>query len=328
MTLQTGKTPSRPGNATGTPPPQAGAAGAPRGDAERSQGGDAERSAVSWTVLGLLKWTTDHFASKGIESARLDAECLLAHALGTQRLQLYVEFDKPVSEAERARFRDLVKRRATDRVPVAHLLGTKEFWSLDFEVGPDVLTPRPETETLVQAGLDLLAVGEAQVLDLCTGSGCVAMAIASERPAARVTATDVSEAALAVAARNAEALGLSERVGFACGSLFEPVGDARFDLIVSNPPYVPETMRSELAPELAHEPPEALFAGPEGLDVLRRLVSAVGARLAPGGAFAVELSPEQAETTVGWCREAGLLDVTLHRDLAGRPRVVSARGGD
>lgn len=287
----------------------------------------AEQSSASWTVLSLLKWTTDHFASKGIEAARLDAECLLAHALETQRLQLYVEFEKPVSEAERARFRDLVKRRATDRVPVAHLLGSKEFWSLDFEVGPDVLTPRPETETLVQAGLDRLPAGDAKVLDLCTGSGCVALAIASERPEVAVTATDVSEAALAVAARNAEALGVSARVRLAHGSLFAPVGEERFDLIVANPPYLAETLRPELAPELGYEPDEALFAGPDGLDVLRELVAGVGDHLTPGGGFAVELSPEQAPAVAGWCGEAGLLDVTVQRDLAERPRVVAARGG-
>jgi len=297
-------------------------------NAERAQRAAGERSSAGWTVLALLRWTTDHFASKGIETARLDAECLLAHALGTQRLQLYVEFEKPVSEAERARFRDLVKRRATDRVPVAHLLGSKEFWSLDFEVGPDVLTPRPETETLVQAGLDRLPAGPSRVLDLCTGSGCVALALASERPEAQVTASDVSAAALEVAARNAEALGLAGRVRFVEGPLYAPLGDERFDLIVSNPPYVAETQRGRLAPELGHEPDLALFAGPEGLEVLRELVAGAPGRLAPGGALALELSPEQAETVAGWCRQAGLLDVTLHRDLAGRPRVVAARGSD
>ena len=316
-----------PSPTSGTSTPQAGPAershdASPKG-AQRAAG---ERSHDNWTVLSLLTWTTDHFAAKGIESARLDAECLLAHALGTERLQLYIDFDKPVSEAERARFRDLVKRRAGDRVPVAHLLGSKEFWSLAFEVGPDVLTPRPETETLVQVGLDRLRPGPTAVLDVGTGTGCVGLAIASERADARITASDVSKAALAVAARNAEALGLAERVTFVCGSLFEPVADERFDLIVSNPPYVAETLRPSLAPELAHEPSEALFAGPDGLDTLRELVAGVPARLVPGGAFAVELSPEQAETTAGWCREAGLLEVTLHRDLAGRPRVVAARG--
>ena len=282
----------------------------------------------TWTVLSLLRWTTDHFASKGIDTARLDAECLLAHALGTGRMQLYLDFEKPVSESERARFRELVKRRASDRVPVAQLSGRKEFWSLSFEVGCDVLTPRPDTETLVQAGLDRLAPGDSRVLDVGTGSGAVALAIASERPAARVTATDVSEAALAVARRNAESLGLADRVAFARGSLYAPVGDARFDLVVSNPPYVAETLRNGLPPELAHEPPEALFAGPDGLGVLRELVAGAAAHLAPGGAFAAELSPEQAETVAGWCREAGLLDVTLHRDLGGRLRVVVARGGE
>jgi len=288
-----------------------------------------ERSSGSWTILELLRWTTGHFAERGIPGARLDAECLLACALGVERVRLYIDYDKPVNEAERARFRELVRRRAGERVPVAQLTGVKEFWSLPLAVGPQVLTPRPETETLVQAALEQLPdrEAEARVLDVGTGCGAVALALARERPRARITATDLSEAALALARSNAEALGLSERVRFLQGASFEPVAGERFELVVSNPPYVAESRRSELPPELAHEPATALFAGPDGLRVLRELVRGAGAVLAPGGALALELAPDQASAVAGWCRQAGLLEVTGHRDLAGRPRVVTARRG-
>jgi release factor glutamine methyltransferase len=244
------------------------------------------------------------------------------------RLRLYLDFDKPVSEAERAGFRELVRRRASERVPVAQLVGHREFWSLRLRVGPAVLVPRPETETLVQAALDLLPGRDApgRALDLGTGSGAIALALASERPRLEITATDVSPAALDLARANAEALGLAGRVRWLEGSLFEPVAEERFDLVVSNPPYVAESQRAALAPELAHEPELALFAGPDGLAVLRPLVAGVCARLAPGGAVALEISPEQADPVTGWCRGAGLLEVSVRRDLSGRPRVVTGRG--
>jgi release factor glutamine methyltransferase len=282
-----------------------------------------------WTILELLRWTTEHFAKLGIETARLDAECLLAHALGVDRMRLYLDFDKPASDAERGAFRELVRRRGSARIPVAQLLGRKEFWSLSLRVTPDVLVPRPETETLVAAALDLLPAGEgaASVLDIGTGSGAVALAIASERPDARITATDISSAALEIARRNADELGMAERVRLLEGEGFDPVPGERFDLIVSNPPYVSESQRGRLPPELAHEPEEALFAGPDGLRVLRTLVSGAGGALAPAGGLALEVAPEQAARVAGWCREAGLLDVKTLRDLAGRPRVVAARKG-
>jgi len=277
-----------------------------------------------------LRWTTGHFQARGIETARLDAECLLAFALGVERLRLYLDFDKPVTEDERAVFRQLVGRRGRERVPVAQLVGRKEFWSLALRVTPAVLAPRPETETLVAAALELLPdrEAEARVLDVGTGSGAVALAIARERPRAQLTATDISPAALEIARENAEELGMSQRICLLPGNLFEPVAGERFDLVVSNPPYVAESLRAGLPPELAHEPPSALFAGPDGLDVLRPLVQGVGAVLAPGGGVALELSPEQAPRVEGWCGRAGLLDVALRRDLAGRPRVVTAKGGD
>ena len=294
--------------------------------AARSEAQPSEDQRV-WTVLDLLRWTTRHFAERGIETPRLDAELLLASALGSDRLRLYVDFDRPVNEAERAVYRDLVRRRAGRRVPVAQLLGRREFWSLPLVVTPDVLVPRPETETLVAAALERLADRGAarRVLDVGTGSGAVALALASELPGARVVATDVSEAALEVARSNARALGLAERVSFALGDLFAPVAGQRFDLLVSNPPYLGERQRATLAPELSHEPEGALFAGEDGLAVLRRLVEGAAGALEPGGALAFELAPQQAPVVVDWCRAAGLLDVRVHRDLAKLPRVVSGR---
>jgi release factor glutamine methyltransferase len=279
-----------------------------------------------WTVLELLRWTQGHFQGRGIETARLDAECLLAHALGCDRLRLYLEYDKPVQAAERQRFRELVKRRADTRVPVAQLTGTREFWSLPFEVSPDVLVPRPETESLVEEALVRLPDPEAaaSVLDVGTGSGAVAIAIARERPKARVVATDLSEAALAVARRNAEALGVADRLHLAAGDLFAAAPGA-FDLVVSNPPYLALGEAEGLAPELAHEPRAALFAGPDGRELLRRLVDEAPAHLAPGGALALEIAPGQAGDVRQWLEERGFRGARVRRDLAGRPRVVSGR---
>ncbi len=287
----------------------------------------APSSPKVWTVLELLKWTTEHFASKGIDTARLDAELLLAHALETDRLKLYVEFEKPVLEDERARFRDLVKRRATDRVPVSQLLGEREFWSLLFKVTSDVLTPRPETETLVEAALARLADPERawRLLDIGTGSGAIALSLARERPQAAVTATDISSAALQIARANADELHVGDRVRFLEGSLFEPVEGEQFDLIVSNPPYLAGSARQTLPPELAHEPDEALFGGPDGYEVLRPLAVGVIEHLTSGGHVLVEIDPGQARSLAEWFAEAGLVEVETLRDLAGRPRGVAAR---
>lgn len=283
-----------------------------------------------WTVLDLLRWTTDFFRSRGLDSPRLDAEVLLAFALGCERLHLYTEFDKPVGDAERARFRELVRRRVEERVPVALLTGTREFWSLSLAVTPDVLVPRPDTETLVAAVLERLPDGDAElrVLDVGTGSGAIALALASERPKAKVLATDVSAAALEVARGNAERLGLSDRVSFAAGDLYAPAGDTRFDCIVSNPPYLAEAERAELAPELAREPDAALFAGAAGDEALRRLVDGAAERLAPGGLLAFELAPAQRAGLESALADAGFVGVRAHRDLAGLDRALSALRGE
>ena len=287
-------------------------------------------STKSWTVLELLRWTTDHFAAQGIETPRLDAEVLLAFALESDRLRLYVDYEKPVSPEERARFRELVRRRAAERIPVAHLTGRKEFWSLPLRVSAAVLVPRPETETLVQAALDALGNRERElaVLDVGTGSGAVALALARELPKASVTATDLSEAALAVARENADALGLGNRVYFAAGDLFAPAADERFDAIVSNPPYLASRDAGTLAPELAHEPAAALFAGSDGLAVLERLVAEAPAHLVAGGVLAVEIDPSQAVAVQELFAAAGFRGVERMRDLAGRARVVIGRRGE
>jgi len=288
--------------------------------------GDAPGSKQAWTVLDLLRWTTGHFESRGIETARLDAELLLAKALGTTRLRLYVDFEKPVLEEERARFRELVRRRASERVPVSQLLGEKEFWSLTLKVSSEVLTPRPDTETLVAAALDRLPDpdGAYRVLDIGTGSGAIALAIATERPKAQITATEISTAALQIARENADKLQLNDRIRLLEGNLFEPVRGEEFDLVVSNPPYLARAGAEDLPPELGHEPEEALFGGEDGFALLRPLVGAAYAHLVEGGGFAVELNPGQEESVAQWCLEAGLVEIETLHDLARRPRVVAA----
>ena len=278
-----------------------------------------------WTVLELLRWTTQHFAERGIETPRLDAECLLAHALGCDRLRLYLEFDKPVVESERGVFRGLVRARANERVPVALLTGVREFWSLPLRVSRDVLIPRPDTETLVSAALELLpdAAAPARVLDLGTGTGAVALALAQERPRAAIFASDRSAEALRIAQHNAETLGMAARIYFLRGDWTAPLAGA-FDCVVANPPYLADAERAGLAPELAHEPAQALFAGPTGLEALERLCREVPALLAERGGLAFELAPGQAKQVEGWLEQAGLV-TGVHRDLTGRARVVTGR---
>jgi release factor glutamine methyltransferase len=278
-----------------------------------------------WTVLDLLRWTTGHFREHGIDTPRLDAECLLAFALDTDRLRLYLEFDRPVAEPERAVFRSLVRARARERVPVALLTGRREFWSLSLRVTPDVLVPRPDTETLVSAALDLLPERDApaRVLDLGTGSGAVALALAHERPRAAIIATDLSREALKIAQQNAEALGMAARIHFLRGDWTSPI-EGRFDCVVANPPYLARAERAALAPELAHEPADALFAGPTGLEALERLCREAPALLSSRGGVAFELAPDQAAQVQAWLAGSGLA-TAVHRDLAGRARVVSGR---
>jgi len=286
--------------------------------------GDRERV---WTVLELLRWTAEYFERNGIDTARLDSELLLAHALDCDRLRLYVDYEKPVLAQERDRYRALVQRRAADRVPVSLLLGQREFWSLSFRVTSDVLTPRPETETLVEAALSKVDDAESaiRILDLGTGSGAIALSLASELPHAEITATDISMSALQIATENADHLHMRDRIRFLAGNLFEPVASERFDLVVSNPPYVARDDAASLPPELSHEPEVALFAGADGLEVIRRLVAEAGNHLSPGGWLLFELSPEQIETAEIELAKAGFSEIERRFDLARLVRVVGAR---
>ncbi len=278
--------------------------------------------AETWTPLRLIGWTQEFFARKGVDAPRLTAEVLLAHALSCDRVRLYLDFDKPLGDPELARFRELVRRRA-DGEPTAYLVGRKEFWGRPFRVDARVLVPRPETELLLEAALAALPPG-GRALDLCTGSGCLAVSLALERPGARVLATDVSEDALAVARENAAALGAV--VEFATGDLWAAVhGGERFDVIVSNPPYIPARELAGLPREVRREPCIALDGGEDGLAVLRRIVAGAPARLVPGGVLCVEMHESHSETLPRLCREAGFSSAEARPDLAGLPRFTVAR---
>lgn len=285
-------------------------------------------SAKTWTVGGLLQWTEKFFAEKGLDSPRLDAQILLAHALGCDRIQIYTRFDEPVGEDRRAAFRDLVRRRV-EGCPVAYLVGRKEFYRLTFEVTPAVLIPRPATESLVMRAVEVIKPLPApRVLDVGTGSGCIAVSVARQHTGAHVVAVDVSEDALAVARRNADRHGVADRVSFRSSDLFADLnGTAPFDLILSNPPYVRAVALAELPPDVRdHEPRTALDGGPDGLAVFDRLIAGAVDRLTPGGWLLVEIGFDQETEAVRRLGTiAGLTPGPTIRDTDGHPRVVTAR---
>ena len=278
-------------------------------------------STEDWKLMDLVRWTADYFKQHDVPSPRLDAELLLAHVLDLERMDLYLAFDQPVAAADRARYRELVRRRAKERWPVAYLTGAREFWSMTFRVTPDVLIPRPETETLVRVAADLKP---RRLVELGVGSGCVSAALARELPDAEIVAIDCSPAALEVARQNLASLGYGERV-----RLVEANGliglDGPFDLIVSNPPYVQAGELDGLAPELRHEPRLALDGGPDGLHALRRLCAEAPALLERPGYLALEIGLGQADAVIELLREAGATEVSTFPDAAGIPRVVLGR---
>lgn len=254
----------------------------------------------------------------------LDARVLLCHALARDMAYLIAHRDDPLDPEQQRVFESLIARRAGGE-PVAYLTGRREFYGLNFEVTPAVLIPRPETERLVELALERVAPDEsASVLDLGTGSGCLAIAIAHHRRRAWVTATDDSPAALAVARGNAAALGVTN-VEFAAGAWWDSVAHRRFDLIVSNPPYVAEGDPHLVAGELRFEPRAALVAGPDGLDAIRTIAAGAGAHLRPGGWILIEHGFDQAERCRALFAQAGLADVRTWQDLAGRDRVTGGR---
>ncbi len=278
----------------------------------------------AWTVLDLLKWTTNYFAGKGIENGRLDAELLLAEILKLNRIGLYLNFDRPVHSDELVAFRALIERRG-QREPIAYILGHCEFWSLTFKVGPEVLIPRGDTETLVEAALKVLPQG-GTLLDIGVGSGAIALAIAHERPDLHIEGIDLSPAALAIAAENAQRLGLAARVALRQGDLFALDGSNQYDVIVSNPPYIAIGEKATLMPEVRDfEPSLALFAGDDGLDCYRALIPAAKVALKRSGTLLVEVGASQATAVADLFAVAGYAEIFTSRDLAGIERVVAGR---
>lgn len=279
----------------------------------------------SWTTGKVLQWAASDFKKRGIESPRLEAEVLLSSVLCCSRIDLYTGFDRPLLEDELAAYRQTITRRRNGE-PSAYITGSKEFWSLDFEVGPSVLIPRPDTETLVSAAVERTAE-DGRVLDLGTGSGCVAIAIAVELKQARIHAVDISEPACRLAQRNVDRHGLSERVTVLHGDLYAPLPeDARYSAIVSNPPYIPAYEIANLDAEVRNEPRMALDGGADGLDVIRRIVAEAPRHLEPHGWLLLEIDPRQADELIDRVgREVlGVRGEPL-LDLAGRKRVVAWR---
>jgi release factor glutamine methyltransferase len=297
--------------------------------------------ARTWTVSDLLIWTERYFKRFSFHSPRLDAEILLAHAMGCTRLDLYTGYQRIVEQAERGRFRSFVERRARNE-PVAYIIGEREFHSLKFEVNPSVFIPRPETEHLVDSIVEhLVSLDGAgpvkdqnglQVLDLGTGSGNIAVSIAREIPGARILAVDISPEAIAVARRNAESNGLAGQIEFLVGDLYAPLRSLNppplFDAIASNPPYIALRERETLPADVRDfEPPTALFdlrqdSPGDGLGFHRALVSEAEEFLSPRGIFAVEVGAGQARAVENLFREAGFSSLETIADYGGIPRVV------
>lgn len=281
-----------------------------------------------WTLGRLLDWTTRFLSEKRSESPRLDAEVLLAHACGCRRIELYTRYDEPATDEVRSRYRELVRKRV-EGCPVAYLVGRKEFFSLEFEVGPAVLIPRPDTETLVMACLELAKpLAMPAVLDVGVGAGNIAVAVAKQHAGAQLTAIDISAEALAVAQRNAARHGVGSRMRFLQGDLFAPLapGDG-FDFIVSNPPYIAQEDWDSLpAGVRQYEPKTALDGGPGGYRFVERLINEAPRHLKPDGWLILEIgtSQEAAVRRLIEARPRFQLALTI-RDYSGHPRVARAQ---
>lgn len=282
----------------------------------------------SWTIERVVSWATEDFRARGLESPRLEAELLLGHALGLSRIQLILERGRPLSSAELATYRVQIKRRRGGE-PVSYILGSREFFGLPFRVTPAVLIPRPDTEALVEEALERTESRSmfGNLLDLCTGSGCVAIAFARARRTWKIQATDSSEAALAVARQNALNLGVLPQVELRGGDLFQAARCARpFDMIVSNPPYIPSADVERLDKSVAgFEPRTALDGGRDGLEILRRVVAEAPPFLRAEGALAVEIQYDQGPRVQQLFLDHGYEDVRIRRDYGRRDRVVSGR---
>ena len=293
--------------------------------------------AREWKTLELISWTKGYFEKKGLEAPRLEAELLLSEALGCQRLRLYLDFEKPLSAENLAKFRDFVKRRGEKREPLQYIVGHTQFIDLKIKVTPAALIPRPETEILAVWAVHRLKEAQEnspnslRILDLCTGTGCIALYAAKSIPGARVIATDISTAALALARENAQALKLEDRVEFAQGDLFAALSETHaaegFDVIVTNPPYIDDTTAATLQPEVRdYEPASALFAGEGGAAISRRIIETCAPHLKSGGWLGLEFGAGQHEIMREIAAATGNFDdIQIEKDGAKLPRFVFAR---
>lgn len=282
----------------------------------------------TWTIRRVLDWTAKDFAGRGLDSPRLDAELIIAHALGIDRVRVYMDLDRPLASSELGAIRELVGRRRK-REPIAYIVGRREFYGRSFEVTPAVLIPRPDTETLIERALELLPQDAAgSILDLGTGPGILAITLLAEREGLCADAVDVSRDAIEVARRNASKLGVADRIAFHEGDLFAPLSvGARYAMIVSNPPYIPEREIATLEPDVRdYEPRVALSGGDDGLAIVRRIVEGAAEWLEPSGALLLEVGADQAGAVVELMRaQPALCDVTTRFDLGQIERVVEAR---
>jgi release factor glutamine methyltransferase len=282
----------------------------------------------AWTIGRVVSWAADDFRRRGIESPRFEAELLLAHALRIDRMHVIIEPARPLDEGELARFRELIRRRRGGE-PVAYIRGEKEFYGRVFRIDKRVLVPRPDTEILVETALRRTTTSSmgGRYLDLCTGSGCVAVSLARERPTCKVFAVDLSVEALAVAEENAIRLGAIFPTSFLHGDLYTALAgfpELRFELITANPPYITDADFATLPTDVrGFEPRLALTGGPDGLAVLRRVVAGARERLRPGGVLAVEMGAGQSEGVKSLFAEAGFSDIAVDKDYGGHERVVS-----
>jgi release factor glutamine methyltransferase len=288
-----------------------------------------------WTILKLLEWTTSYFKSRDVESPRASAEILLAHALHLKRIDLYLRYDQPLCNYELEKYKALIKRRAR-REPVAYILGTKEFWSMALAVTPDVLIPRPETESLVETALGVLAddlhPAPRHILDLGTGCGAIALALAFRKPQHLFFASDLSKAATRIAKHNAKHYGLEGRIHFFVGDWMEPLQEKiqLFDLIISNPPYIPSGDIPELQLEIyKYEPHSALDGEQDGLGCLRKIIGAAHRLLKPHGSLVLEIGHDQKTAVQRVIERCGKYDrVVFSKDYSGMDRVVRMRKKD
>ncbi|UCF43875.1 MAG: peptide chain release factor N(5)-glutamine methyltransferase [Planctomycetota bacterium] len=282
-----------------------------------------------WTIQRLLNWAVKHFTEKGIDAPRLSAELLLSHVLGLKRIELYTQFDKVVTKEQLDELHKLVER-ASQNEPIAYIVGKTEFYSLELEITPDCMIPRPETELLVERAIEFLRTrnGKQFVCDLCTGSGCIAVAVAKNYADAEIIATDISDGALKIAARNIEGHQLQERIKLLCGDLFEPIVPqldmGKFDLIICNPPYVGTAEFEGLGKNVRdYEPKSALFGGDDGLDICRRVIEKADSFLKADAALMLEVGYSQGPTVKALLDEEGCFaQIAIEKDFQDNDRIA------